>query len=51
MIYLVIRVIMNQVRHSDTFKLCLLITWYDEVLRPASSYRPKMNFTQTDAGS
>jgi hypothetical protein len=51
MIYLVIRVKMNQIHHSSTFKLRLVIEWNDELQRPASSYRPKMNDTETDAGS
>jgi len=51
MIYLVIHVIMNHIRHSSTSKLCLVIEWNDEQQRPASNYRPKMNDTETDAGS
>jgi hypothetical protein len=51
MIYLVIRVIMNQIRHSSTFKLCLVIECNDELQWPESSYRPKMNDTETYVGS
>ena len=51
MIYLVTRVIMNQIRHSSTSKLCLVIEWNEELQRPASSYHPKMDDTETDAGS
>ena len=51
MIYLVIRVIMNQIRHSSTSKLCLIIEWNDDLQRPTSSCRPKMNDAETDAGS
>jgi hypothetical protein len=42
---------MNQIRHSSTIKLYLVIEWNDELQWPASSYRPKMNDTETYAGS
>ena len=51
MIYLVIFVIMNQIHHSNALLLCLVIEWNDELQRPASTYLPKMNDTETDAGS
>jgi hypothetical protein len=50
MIYLVIRMIVNQISLTGTFKLCLVIEWNDELQRPASICLPKMNDTETDAG-
>ena len=51
MICLVFRVKMNQIRHSGTFKLRLVIEWNDELQWPASSYRLKKNDTETDGES